>query len=469
MQDFLHSNHDDVFEAIERFERMINTEREVYFDVHQVENIFEFYLEKSLIKQAEQILQIGLRQHPQSTTLLVKKAGLLADDNKFDEATEILFSVAPIENTNSEVFITLGWIMLQKNDIHSAIKYYNKAADLAFDEEEDILLEISYNLNQSEVYAEALVFLEKLIAKYPDNQNALFELAFALDKVGQRKESIGTYERLLELDPFSENAWYNIGILYSKEERYLEASQAYDFTIAINPYHSEAHFNKGNSLAHNGCFKEALDAYIEHVTLSKDIVLTYQYIADCWEQLGNYDMAILFYKLVTKELPESGDAWYGIGTALMEKEDYKNGLQAIDQAIAINPINADYWFAHARGLFELEQAEDATRSLENGLNIDPEELTGWFELLKLKFSLQADFNIKTYLSDLKKRYFDVAAIHYLAVLIYFKHLNKPQKALKELEMGLKLDPSILPSLLEEIPDIIEIKEIKSILPQDPTV
>ena len=354
--------------------------------------------------------------------------------------------------------------MLQKNEISSAVKYFKRAADLAFDEEEDILLEIAYNLNQAEVYVEAVVFLERLDKKYPNNQNALFEYAFALDKVGERKKSIETYERLLELDPFSENAWYNIGILYNKDDRFLEASQAYDFTLAINPNHSEAYFNKGNSLAHNGCFKEALDAYLEHATMTKDVVLTYQYIADCWEQMGNFDMAIRFYQLVTKELPESGDAWYGIGTALMEKEDFKNGLQAIDQAISINPMNADYWFAHARGLFELDQADDATRSLENGLNIDPEELTGWIELLKLKVGLDADFIPKTFLAEIKERYDDVAAIHYMAVIIHLSYLNNTHEAIQELKLALETDSSLLPQLLEELPDLINNPEFKELLP-----
>ncbi|WP_212216508.1 tetratricopeptide repeat protein [Carboxylicivirga linearis] len=464
MQDFLHANHDDVVEAVKRFERMISKDKEVFFDVHQVENIFDFYLEKSLLKQAEQILQIGLRQHPQSTSLLVKKAGFLADSNQLDDALGILLKVAPIENTNPEVFITLGWVMLQKDEIHSAVRYFNRAVDLAFDDEEDILLEIAYNLNQSEVYIEAVKFLEILSNKYPNNTNALFEFAFALEKIGERQRSINIYERVLELDPFSENAWYNVGILYNKEDRFIEASQAYDFTIAINPYHTEAYFNKGNSLAHKGCFAEALEAYIYHVSLSRDVVLTYQYIADCWEQLGNFDMAIRFYKLVTKELPESGDAWYGIGTALMEKEDFKNGLQAIDQAISINPMNADYWFAHARGLFELDQADDATRSLENGLNIDPEELSGWIELLKLKMGLDKSFVLQEFLKELQEQYSDVAAIHYLSVIINYKYLNDNISAFSELKKALNTDSSLLSYLLDEIPEIQKIPEFKSILP-----
>ncbi len=463
MQDFLHASHNEVFEAVERFERMISAEKVVYFDVHQVENIYEFYLDKNLLNQAEQIIEIGLKQHPQTTSLLVKKASLLADLGKKDEALGILKTIAPIEDTNPEVFMTIGWIMLQKSEIDQAFKYFNKAANLAFDDEENTLLEIAYNLSQAEAYEEAIIFLEKLIRKFPDNESALFELAFALDKTFDYKKSIDTYEKLLELNPFSENGWYNAGIVYNKLEQYLKANQAYDFTIAINPHHSEAYFNKGNSLVHHGCFSEALDAYLEHATLSNDVVLTYQYIADCWEQLGNFEMAIRFYQLVIKELPHNADAWYGIGTALMETKNFKGGLQAIDQAISINPLNADYWFAHARGLFELDKVEDASRSLENGLNIDPDEVTGWFELLKLKITLNAEFDIATYISTLVAQYDDVAAIYYLSAVAHYYFLKDTKTAVKELKTAIALNEFGLQCVEEDYPELLREKEVVDLL------
>lgn len=459
----MHASNDDVLEAIERFERMISADKEVYFDVHQIESIFEFYIEKSLFDQANHILQIGLRQHPQSSSLRVKQAGMLADQGQLEEALSILQQVAPIESTNTEVYITLGWIYLQKGEVELAVDNFHKAADMAFEDKEEVLLEIGYNLNQMDRFEEAVPFLEKLVIINPNQENALFELAFALDRTGYRKRSIATYQRLLDVNPFSENGWYNLGILFNKEERFVDALQAYEYTIALNPNHSEAFFNKGNSLAHTGQFAEALDAYIEHVSLSRDVLLTYQYIADCWEQLGNYDLAIRFYGLVTTELPENADAWYGMGTALMEKEDFSGGLQAVDQAISINPMHADYWFAHARGLFELEKAEDACRSLENGLNIDPEELSGWIELLKLKIVIDPAFDLEIFISEITDKYNDVAAIHYLLAVIFYKYHDDTDKAVEEFKQAYGISAEGLSTLSEDFPELLALPEISRII------
>ena len=51
--------------------------------------------------------------------------------------------IAPIESTNPDVFMTLGWIMLQKDSTSQAIEYFHQAVDISFDDREEILLEIS--------------------------------------------------------------------------------------------------------------------------------------------------------------------------------------------------------------------------------------------------------------------------------------------------------------------------------------
>ncbi|WP_289054661.1 tetratricopeptide repeat protein [Carboxylicivirga marina] len=466
MQDFLRASHDEALQAIERFEKMISTDKIEYFDVHQIESIYDFYFEKNLTDQAAKILDIGLSQHPNAASLIVKKAMLIAENGDIDEALEHLYKIEPIESTNTDVLMTLGWIMLQKHQTNKALNYFWKAAKVSFEDKEDTLLEIAYNLNQYELYVEAIKFLEELLKTYPQNENALFEYAYSLDKVLEYQQSIDAYKRLLDINPFSENGWYNIGIIYNKLGNHLDACQAYDFTLAVNPNHEEAYFNKGNSLVQSGHFKEAIESYTEHITISKDTALTYQYIADCWEQLNNYDLAIRFYKLAIKLSPKLPDAWYGMGTSLMESANFQGGIQAIDQAISINALNADYWFAHARGLFELDKAEDAAHSLENGLNLDPDELTGWFELLKLKIILNEDFVIIDYINTISERYPDTSAIHYLAAIAHYHYLKDKQNALQAFKKGLSIDPDGISDIEQDYPSFLQDSDVKELINQE---
>ncbi|WP_430809983.1 MULTISPECIES: tetratricopeptide repeat protein [unclassified Carboxylicivirga] len=463
MQEYLHANYDEVLQAIKRFEKMLSTDKIEYFDVHQIENIYDFYFDKNKIKKAGQVLNIGLKQHPGAASLIVKKAMHLAEQGELDAALKMLESVAAIESTNPDVFLTMGWIMLQKGKISKALEYYWQAVNSAYDEQEEVLLEVSYNLNQHELYLESVTFLKVLLKQAPNNESALFEYAFSLDKNLEYKKSIAAYKRLLTINPFSENGWYNLGVIYSKLGLHEEAGKAYAYTLAINPKHPEAHFNSGNSLVQSGFFAEALDAYTEHLALGDDGPLVYQYIGDCWEQLGNYPLAIRFYQQVIKIAPKQADAWYGLGTTLMETDKFEDGLQAIDQAIAINPLNADYWFAHARGLFELEKTEDAARSLENGLNLDPSELSGWFELLKLKIILNKDFDIEAYVLSLHDQNGEMAAIHYLTSVAYYHYLDCKDKALLPLREAIYMDADGLKTLADDYPDMVADKDIEILI------
>ena len=97
MQDFLHANQDDVQDDIERYKRMISTDKELYFDVHQIESISDFYIEKGLYDKASHVLQIGMKQHPLASSLKAKYAGILADNGQLDEAYELLLEIAPLE------------------------------------------------------------------------------------------------------------------------------------------------------------------------------------------------------------------------------------------------------------------------------------------------------------------------------------------------------------------------------------
>ena len=463
MQEFLHTNNDDVQEDIERYKQMVSAEKELYFDVHQIENIYEFYLEKDMFDEAEKILGIGLRQHPNASSLLLKHASSLSDKGKLQDAQNILEKLIRFESSNPDVFLTLGWNYLKQSKVKNAVDNFETAVSVAFEDEEDILFEVGFNLSQEGFYREALSFLERSNDKFPENENVLFELAFIYDKTGNLDKSVECYNKLLDINSFSENAWYNLGILYSKKEEFTKAVQAYEFTIAINPYHPEAHFNLGNSFAHSGMFAKALNEYLEHATLSNDTNLTYQYIADCWEQLGNFDLAIRFYTLVTKRQKDNPDAWYGMGTALMGKNDFSNALQALDQAISIEPLSPDYWFAHARSLFELGKKDDAVKSLENGLNLDPEETAAWIELFRLKMITEDFFSPEDYIKSLLKSFNVNASVFYLAAMVYLRYLKNDDKASHYLHLALKTNPEGWNVLSSEYPFIADSVTVRSVV------
>jgi tetratricopeptide (TPR) repeat protein len=459
MQDFLQGNFDDTNEALERFEFMNNLQRSMYFDVHQVESLFEHYLEKGQLDQAENILTIGLKQHPSSIPLKLKATHLLAEKGEYDMALDILEQFSGIEKNSPEIFMSLGWLYMRKGYLDEALACFDKTIELAFDDTESFLLDIGYNLNQEGYYNEAIFYLSYAILQFPDNENVMFELAYAYDKTDQLDEGVATYLILLDMNPYFENAWYNLGILYNKQNEFEKAVAAYEFSLAINNTHAESYFNMGNSFAHLNQFESALECYLEYASYGTDALTTYQYIGECWEQLGNAKMAIRFYDMVISISAEAADAWYGLGTSLMSLNKSFEGMNALRHALKLNPENPDFWFAYARGCYETDKIDEAILSLEKGLSYDPEELSAWIELLQLYLLGDADFDFLGFIDKALTNYPTIGAVAYIAAVIYYKFANDKDLALAYLKVGKRRQPEGMGIIVSEFPEILATPEI----------
>ena len=114
MQEYSHANQDGTREAVERFEKLVNHNKESYFDVFQIESIFDFYNEKDMFEKAESAIKMGLRQHPDSTSLQLKYSSLLIEQLNYDAAIEILNYIKDIETNNSEIFLKLRNCLYKK-------------------------------------------------------------------------------------------------------------------------------------------------------------------------------------------------------------------------------------------------------------------------------------------------------------------------------------------------------------------
>ena len=53
--------------SLTRFEKMLKTNRILFFDSNEFENIISYYLENGKINLAKKAIKLGLEQHPDSS------------------------------------------------------------------------------------------------------------------------------------------------------------------------------------------------------------------------------------------------------------------------------------------------------------------------------------------------------------------------------------------------------------------
>jgi predicted Zn-dependent protease len=106
--------------SLTRFEKMLKTNRILFFDSNEFENIISYYLENGKINLAKKAIKLGLEQHPDSSNLALFEIEIFIFENKLDNAEKLLDDLILSEPSNEEIYI-------QKANIYSKRKLHQKA------------------------------------------------------------------------------------------------------------------------------------------------------------------------------------------------------------------------------------------------------------------------------------------------------------------------------------------------------
>jgi len=95
-------------ELVGKFDEMIRHDKMYFFDVEEFEEIIDFYLDRNIPKKARTAIDYAMRQHPASSTFLLRKAQYFAGVNNTIKALEILNRLEVLEPRNPDIFVTKG-------------------------------------------------------------------------------------------------------------------------------------------------------------------------------------------------------------------------------------------------------------------------------------------------------------------------------------------------------------------------
>src|SRR5690625_3841417 len=91
--------------SIKRFESMLKTNRILFFDSEEFEDIIHYYLENGKMALAKKAARMGLDQHPGATNLKLFQIEMYIFENKLEQAEELLDTSYDLEPNNHEVNI----------------------------------------------------------------------------------------------------------------------------------------------------------------------------------------------------------------------------------------------------------------------------------------------------------------------------------------------------------------------------
>ena len=307
----------------------------------------------------------------------------------------------------------LGWYYTSQPDgLSLAEAYYKKALDIKpdfFEAEENYAGVLALMPGRNE---DSLVHFKKAVALGPDHPEVHNNYgATLLDIKGHLPDAVMQIQEAIRLNPDYADAHDNLGIaLASLPGRMHEALHEYEMAIRLDPTNAKAQGNYANALARvPGRMSDALAQYEVALKVKPVLAETYYNYANKLISIpGRLQEGITHYLDAIKIKPDFAEAHNNVALNLQTLLGRKDeALMHFAEAVRIKPSYAEAHYNYAELLCQdPDKKEDAIKHYKIAVLLRPDH----YEL-------------------------------YYKIAILYANLGQTQKALEELSLLLKIDPS----------------------------
>ncbi len=452
-KDWLYED-DDVMEAIRRYEDMMKRKTTYFFDVHEFEEIINYYIDINNFGKAVAAAEYGYRLHPSSIVIQLKIAHLLIDRGKASESISLLNNIEKLEQSNYEVYILKGTAYNILGNVAEAKKHFDIAVALTSENKSEVLCNIGITFEDRAQFNTAIGYFLESYDINKSNIAILYDLAYCYDKINDYEKSIYYYEKYLDEDPYSDNAWFNLGIVYNSVKEFDKALRAFDFTIAINENYGSAYYNKANILSELERYSEAIQDYMEFLKLEENHVMTHCYIGECYEKLHRYEEALYYFQTALAYDPDCADAWFGTGIVKMHQNLYEESIQNLERALSLNEDCTEYLFALGLIYMRQNDSENSLRFFKQVTDLDQTDFDAWLNYSEILLNIG---NLSEAIEVLQKGLdynYDNAYLN-LRMASYLFLSRKITPGLQYLEKALAIDTECIAELYEFYPESLK--------------
>lgn len=382
----MHLSHDeeDYNLSLSKFESMLKTNKVLFFDSEEFEEIILHYLDMGKASLAKKALKLALEQHPRSTGLKLVQVEMLVYDDKLEIAEKLLNELYAIEPQNEEIFIQKANIYSKRDDHEKAVELLKEALELT-DDYADVynLIGMEYLfMDNLELAKENFI---KCLEEDVEDQAALYNVVYCFEFLDQNKEAILFLEKYIDKNPYSEIAWHQTGRLYYGLEDYENALRAFDYASMIDDEFMGAFMEKAKSLEKLKRYEEAIESYNQTIELDDPTSYALLRIGKCYEKLGNKPQALKFFHKTVHEDPLLDKGWIAITDFYVRQKNYQKALFYVNKAIGIDNENKLYWKRYAtinRALDFLEEAEIGYRKAVEYGDYELDTWLFWVDILQ---------------------------------------------------------------------------------------
>lgn len=383
--------------SISKYESMLKTNKVLFFDSEEFEDIILHYLDMGKANLAKKALKLALEQHPKSTGLKLVQVEMLVYDDKLDQAEKMLNDLFAIEPNNDEIYIQKANIYSKRDDHEKAVELLKTALEYT-DDYADV-----YNLlGMEHLFMDNLELAKenfiKCLEEDPEDQASLYNVVYCYEFLDQNQQAIDYLNKYIDLNPYSEIAWHQIGRLNYGLKNYQEAIRAFDYATLIDDEFMGAFMEKAKAHERLKQYEEAIENYNKTIELDDATSYALLRIGKCYEKLGNKPLALKYYNKTVHEDPLLDKGWIAITDFYVREKNFTKALYFVNKALAIDNQNALYWKRFGTINKKVNLFEEAELGYRKAVEFGDFQLDTWlFWVDTLQFLGEFDFAIQTLL------------------------------------------------------------------------
>jgi Tfp pilus assembly protein PilF len=281
-----------------------------------------------------------------------------------------------LDSTRYEAYLNLAAEYVHKDDLDTALGYYEKAYKLKPDDS-NVMNDYAITLLSSNRYDEALGLYERILEKDPSNVNALVNLAMIHARKGETEKSLDTYSRIISIDPEYKDAYFNRGLLFlTKAQGKMSLLKSYKDSVEENPKDRELSSRyQSTQEEYDQLFAKAGSDFRKTTEIDpndKDaffhLGLLYVSRAQIRKTEENQNQDFVWseeYFRKSLELdPQDVESMKYLGFALLSQKKWKDAASLLEGLVEIDPTDREAWgylaIAYAN-LGKRDKAEDALK------------------------------------------------------------------------------------------------------------
>jgi tetratricopeptide (TPR) repeat protein len=423
--------------SLSKFESMLKTNKVLFFDSEEFEDIILHYLDSGKINLAKKALKLGLEQHPKSTGLKLVQVEILVFDDKLDLAEKLLNELYAIEPTNEEIYIQQANIYSKRDNHEKAVELLNIALTYT-DDYADVYSLIGMEYLFMDDLEKAKESFIKCLEEDTEDHSALYNVVYCFDFLDQNLEAIEFLNSFIDKNPYSEVAWHQLGRQYYAMKDHENALRAFDYATLIDDAFLGAFLEKAKTLEKLKRYEEAIECYTTTMELDDPTSFALLRVGKCYERLGNLEKALKFYLKTVHEDPLLDKAWIAITDFYLRRKNYQKALYYVNKAIRIDNENKLYWKRYATINNALHFHEEAEEGYRKAVEFGDSQLDTWlFWVDTLQFLGEYNMAITT-LMQASEYFTDEYEIEYRLAGFHFT-LNESEKGLFHLTNALRIN------------------------------